>query len=72
MEGGKFVQIMLNGKSVEFDSEVNLLDFLEMRGIEPNRVVVEYNGDIAKREDWRSITLKDNDRLEILKFVGGG
>ncbi|MFO7154969.1 MAG: sulfur carrier protein ThiS [Caldicoprobacter oshimai] len=34
--------------------------------------MVEHNYRIVRSEEWQNIVLKENDNLEILKFVGGG
>ena len=47
----------------------SLIDSLAMK---PDRVAVELNLEIAPRDRWSQIVLKDGDRLEIVHFVGGG
>jgi len=66
------MKIMLNGKKTEIDDGLKLTDLIAARGLEPERLVVEYNYNIAKREDWDNICLKESDNLEVLRFVGGG
>lgn len=66
------MKLILNGRETEVSERRTLLELLKDKGIEPDKVVVEYNSDIAKKEDWGNIVLKENDRLEVLKFVGGG
>ncbi|HUO25280.1 MAG TPA: sulfur carrier protein ThiS [Candidatus Aquilonibacter sp.] len=46
-----------------------LLDSLRLKS---DRVAVELNREIVRRENWPETTLKENDRLEIVHFVGGG
>lgn len=66
------MKIVLNGKQVEINTEMSILEFLRFKGLEPDRVVVEHNREIAKRETWDKVVLKDGDVLEVLRFVGGG
>ena len=66
------MKIFLNGKEEALSGEMTLMDFLNLKGLEPDRVVVEYNYNVVKREEWSSIVLKENDVLEVLSFVGGG
>ena len=66
------MQITLNGKKLEVEQGTKLLELLEQKGLEPERVVIEYNYDILKKENWESTVLKENDNLEVLRFVGGG
>ncbi len=46
-----------------------LIASLDMKS---DRVAVELNREIAPRDSWPQIALKDGDRLEIVHFVGGG
>ena len=66
------MNIILNGKKTELEKTVTLIELLESKGIEPERVIVEYNFDILMRDDWINTVLKENDNVEVLKFVGGG
>ncbi|HET6973752.1 MAG TPA: sulfur carrier protein ThiS [Pyrinomonadaceae bacterium] len=36
------------------------------------RIAIELNRDVVRRSDWGSTMLKDEDRIEIVHFVGGG
>ena len=64
--------IVLNGKKEVLEQQKSIRDLLISKSIDPNTVIVEYNGDIVKREEWANIILKENDVLEVLRFVGGG
>ena len=66
------MDITLNGKKVEVSEGTSILILLSQKGLEPERVVVEYNYDIVKKENLGSIFLKENDNIEVLRFVGGG
>jgi len=66
------LNITLNGKKMEVEKPITLIELLELKGIEHEKVIVEYNYDILVRDDWNSTILDDNDNVEVLKFVGGG
>lgn len=66
------LEVVLNGKVEKLEKEMSLSAFLLARGLNPNAVIVEYNHNIAKKQEWENIILQDNDRLEVLNFVGGG
>ena len=36
------------------------------------RIAIELNREVVRRSDWESTMLKDEDRIEIVHFVGGG
>lgn len=66
------VTLMVNGKQREIIGPMALIKFLEANKIEPQLVVIEYNGEIIKRERWDEITLNPGDKLEIVHMVAGG
>ena len=66
------MEVVLNGKAEKLEKEMNLSTFLLARGLNPDAVIVEYNHNIVKKQEWGNIILQDNDRLEVLNFVGGG
>ena len=66
------MQIVLNGKETEIEGKMKITEFLKLKDLSPDRIVVEYNYEILKKEDWDKVTLKENDNLEVLSFVGGG
>lgn len=65
------MEILINGKNVQAE-ERSLSALIARRGFQPERVVVEYNGEIIARAHWEETILKPGDRLEIVTFVGGG
>lgn len=70
--GGEYVEFIVNGNKENLDQPIQLLDYLKGKGLQPEMVVIEYNGQIIPREEWSNLILKENDHLEILRFVGGG
>ncbi len=69
---GRDMMITVNGKPEEFEAKISLLEFLETKDINPDSVVVEHNLNIVEKEELDNIRLKENDTLEVLRFVGGG
>lgn len=66
------MQIQLNGNpsSIAVDSSVSTL--LRDLNLPPTSVVVELNRIILQPDSYASTTLRDNDQVEIIRFVGGG
>lgn len=50
----------------------NLYQYLLEEGFEINRVVVERNLEIIPKEQLPTITIQEEDSIEVLRFVGGG
>ena len=61
----------INGKYEEIN-DINLLDYLRKNKYRADRVVVDLNGDIVKKADFKKINIKNTDKIEIVCFVGGG
>jgi sulfur carrier protein len=71
-ERKKTVEIVINGKKEFLDGEITLSDFLKHKKLAPDTVVVEHNLTIVSNDEYDSTLVRDKDRLEILRFVGGG
>jgi len=64
--------IEVNGKSKEIDREISVREFLLELGANPKVIVVELNRSILEQSQWNNTVLKENDKIEIISFVGGG
>lgn len=65
------MKIVLNGVEEQI-SQKTIADLLKAKGLVPERVVVEVNLQIIGKDEYPSYILKENDHVEILRFVGGG
>ena len=66
------MNIQLNGKRASVENNTTIGQLIHGKGLDPAAVVVEHNLAIVPADDWDQVCLQENDRLEILKFVGGG
>jgi thiamine biosynthesis protein ThiS len=66
------MKLYINGEQREFPAPLSLAGLVEQLGMKSDRVAIELNRDIVRREAWPQTALKDDDRLEIVHFVGGG
>jgi thiamine biosynthesis protein ThiS len=67
--------IVLNGHTRVFEAleeSSTLEDIVKELDLKGDRIAVEHNGEIAARQNWGEVRLGNNDRLEIVHFVGGG
>ena len=46
--------------------------YLKENGFNPEHLVVERNYEIIPKEQFASVTIQDEDVIEVLRFVGGG
>ena len=65
-------KIQLNGKKVVIKSNYSLFDLLRKYKLNNKKVAVEYNGVIIPKINYKKKNLKNNDRVEIVHFIGGG
>jgi thiamine biosynthesis protein ThiS len=65
------MKVFVNGelREVEISTLAELITELDLPVA---RIAVELNRDVVRRSDWSSTMLKDEDRIEIVHFVGGG
>jgi sulfur carrier protein len=66
------IELVINGKRVELEQPTPLLSYLEKLGVNPRAVAVEHNGEIIERSTFASTTLREGDKVEIVRMVGGG
>lgn len=66
------INVTVNGEKQRIAEGTSILSLLTMMNINLQRVAVEYNMDIVDKNKFDLICLRENDRLEIITFVGGG
>lgn len=70
------MQIVLNGVSENIEKEMLISEFIEKlsseRNINLSGAVVLLNDELIKRDNWKDVSIKENDEIEVLTFVSGG
>jgi sulfur carrier protein len=66
------IAIVVNGVARYAPDGVSLVDLLGHLGIAQDRVAIELNGTIVKKQDWAATRVDPGAKLEIVQFVGGG
>lgn len=64
--------LIVNGETKEYESAITLLEMMEKLGISDKVMAAAVNMNIVKQESWGTYLLSDNDKVELLDFVGGG
>lgn len=64
--------VKINGKDESVSSQMSLVELISIKGLVPEHVVIEHNSRIIPKEEWQGVSLKENDSVEIVSFVGGG
>ncbi len=66
------MNITLNGEKKKVPDDITILGLLELLQIQHQRVAVELNESIVKKDHYPQTALKENDSLEVVAFMGGG
>jgi thiamine biosynthesis protein ThiS len=67
--------LIINGQPRIFDAlppSATVFDLVQALELKQDRIALELNGDIAPRATWSDRLLGDQDRIELVHFVGGG
>ena len=65
------MQLTINGKVENLDVST-VMDVLKAKDIDPQLVAIEVNTQMIDQENLATTSLKQNDKLEFLFFMGGG
>tara|TARA_B100000886_G_scaffold228251_1_gene159146 strand:- start:146 stop:349 length:204 start_codon:yes stop_codon:yes gene_type:complete len=65
-------KIQLNGKKISIKSNFSIFELLKKYKLNNKKIAIEYNGVIIPKAKFKNKLLKNNDRLEIVHFIGGG
>ena len=64
--------LTVNGEPRRIAAGASIADLVRSLELDPAKVAVEHNGEIAPRSTLAAAALADGDVLEIVHFVGGG
>jgi sulfur carrier protein len=70
--GSSPIEIFINGDLKKFPREINIVSVLESLNISSKHIAIEINESLIFRSDWEKTNLKDEDKVEIVKAIGGG
>jgi thiamine biosynthesis protein ThiS len=65
-------KIQINGRKLALKQNFSILDLLKKYNLNRKKVAVELNGKILPQNKYDSKKLKNNDKVEIVQFIGGG
>lgn len=66
------MRVFVNGEAREFARAPSLADLVTQLDLPAARIAIELNREVVRRSEWSGTMLKDDDRIEIVHFVGGG
>jgi len=66
------MKIRVNGKVKSISNKNSMLDLVKILKIPLKKVAIELNQEIIDKKNISKINLKENDKIEIVHFIGGG
>ncbi len=66
------ISVTINGESKSLEHPMSVAAMLNEFGLAAKKIAVERNLEIVPRSTYDAVTVEDGDRLEIVRFVGGG
>ena len=68
----KKIKIKVNGKLRLINKDSSALNIIKNLKIPLKKVAIELNQEIVDKKKIKNINLKNNDKIEIVHFIGGG
>ncbi|MBO6480217.1 MAG: sulfur carrier protein ThiS [Pelagibacteraceae bacterium] len=65
-------KIQLNGKKVKIQRNLSIKDLIKKYRLKENKIAIELNGTILPKDHYKNKKVKNNDKIEIVQFIGGG
>ena len=66
------MRLIINGEEKSIEDNSSLLKIIIDLKIEDKVMAAAVNMDIIKKDNWNNFIPKENDKIELLQFVGGG
>lgn len=66
------MRITLNGQAREVAAELDIEGLVASLGLKPTGVAVAVNDEVIRRAAWPATTLRDRDRVELVRAMSGG
>ncbi len=66
------MRVQVNGRSRQIEEGVTITRLLSDLGLHEDRVAVELNLEFVEKLNYSVTSLKEDDKIEIISFVGGG
>ena len=68
----KKIKIKLNGKTKIINDNIKILNLIKDLKLPIKKVAIELNQEILDKKKLSKIKIKNNDKIEIVNFIGGG
>ena len=65
-------KIQLNGKKIKIQRNLSIKGLIKKYRLKENKIAIELNGTILPKDHYKNKKVKNNDKIEIVQFIGGG
>ena len=65
-------KIQIDGKKTKILNDYSVKDLIKKYRLNENKIAIELNGIILPKKLYNKKKLKNNDKVEIVQFIGGG
>ena len=66
------ISIILNGKEIKINKLISVQQLLIKENLDKKMLAVAINGSIIEKQDYEQRIIQKEDRIEIVRPVGGG
>ncbi len=66
------MSLMVNGRNEPLPHPATLEGLVDALHLSGQRLAIEHNGQIIPRSEWVQTAVGEDDRIEIVKAIGGG
>lgn len=66
------MNLIINGEKLSVEDGKTIFEIMTKLKIIDKVMAVAVNMNIVKKEEWSSFIPQENDKIELLQFVGGG
>ena len=66
------MKITVNSENKEVEKNISLAELIEFLKIDEIAIVAEVSGKIITPEEYETTIIKENEIVELIRFVGGG
>jgi len=66
------VIVHVNGETRELKNNLTVTELVELLDFPTERIAIEVNHVVIRRNQWAATRLSEDDKIEIVHFVGGG
>ena len=66
------MHIVLNGKKFSIKEKDTITMLLKKIDVKSSKVAIEVNKVVIPKEKYRYFKFKNNDKVEVVTFIGGG